>query len=539
MGPRVVAKMARKWLILFVFFLLLFPQGIFAHALLERANPAPDSNLSSSPSAITLTFNERLERELYSIQVIDSHGHSVTENPTEMSLDQKELHLPLPALGDGIYTVTYQVLSADGHPIRGSYVITVGKALPTEKAERAEHVHGKQSSFAQIGFFVVRILYYLTLLLITGWIAWGIFLSFESKELRQSFQGWTRYLQTAYLVALLVMIFVQLGTLLTEWGLHDIVLLLLQTSTGISLTLSLLLSLSGFFVLRRNNWLDGIWVILLLSAKSISGHAMAFEPPIRTILLDMLHVMAASLWTGGLCYLLVFWKRQREAVMRFLPAFSKAALASMIALTITGTLSTLIFLPNLSYIFATTWGLLLLAKGFLVCLVVIVGAILRHGIKKKSIEQITIGLKLDVGLMALIVAIVGVFTYLSPLPQNRPLYWHEMGTATSMITTQITPNTPGINHFSVDVSLTRPEFKIKHVELSLKYRDNPEIAPIKVPLKADSPAKKTAGKAEKQRFVSDGPYLPFAGNWTAEVRVMDSQDNEAVYSKDFTIYSMQ
>ncbi|MEW9670612.1 hypothetical protein [Ammoniphilus sp. 3BR4] len=70
----------------------------------------------------------------------------------------------------------------------------------------------------------------------------------------------------------------------------------------------------------------------------------------------------------------------------------------------------------------------------------------------------------------------------------------------------------------------------------MTYQEDPEIAPIKVPLKAELPPKKTSSGTEEHHFVSDGPYLPFEGNWTVEVRVMDSEDNETVYTKDFTVY---
>lgn len=518
----------KKCSILAFFLILMLPQEIFAHALLERANPQPDSQLSSSPSDITLTFNERLERELFYIKVLDSKGHPVTENPTEMSRNQKELRLSLPVLEEDFYTVSYSVLSADGHPIRGSYVICVGDPTLTGKADLAGHGDDEHKASTPLWIFAMRIFYFLTLLLTSGWIAWGAFLSFESKDMEHSYHIWTRRFQKVYLAGLLAMITVSLGDLLTNWGLHEITAILFHTSMGLSLTLSLALSVLGFFILRRKKWVDALWVMLLLTAKSFSGHAMAFEPPIRTVLLDLVHLSAASIWTGGLCYLLLFWKSHREAIMRFLPVFSKAALISMIALTITGILSTFIFLPKLSYIGETGWGLWLLTKGAVVGLVILVGAILRHGIKKQSKEKIHIGLKVDIGLMTLIMAIVGIFTYLSPLPPNQPLYWQEMGKSSHNMIAQVTPNVPGVNHFSVNVSLTKPHLQIKHVELFLTYQDDPEIAPIKVPLKAGLP--------DDQIFTSDGPYLPFAGNWKAEVRVMDSEDNETVYAKDFTIY---
>ena len=528
--------MVKKWFLFIFFLFLIFPQGVLAHAQLERANPAPDSQLSSSPSDIRLTFNERLERELFYIKVFDNQRHSVTQNPVEMSQDQKELHLSLPPLDDGIYTVTYSVISADGHLVRGSYVIGVGKSPIAGETERANPIHGEHDPSKSTGIFGIRIVYFLSLLLITGWIAWGTLLPSESQQLKQSYQLWTSYLQKVYLVSLLAMAFVQAGELLTDWGLNGITILFFKTSTGLSLTLSLFLSILSFFVLQRNKWIDVIWVISLLAAKSISGHAMAFDPPIRTVLLDLIHLLAASLWVGGLVYLLLFWKSHREQVIPLLPLFSKAALASIIVLTITGALSTLIFLPKLSYVVETTWGLMLLAKVVLVGFVIIVGAMIRHVMKKKWINEIKIWLKVDAGLMIFIIGIVGVLTYLSPTPPNKPLYWHEMGKSTHIMTTQITPNIPGSNHFNVNISLTKQDVTVKQVQFFLINNDDPDIAPIKVPLKAEPPKQPSFTGMNEYRFSSDGSYLPFAGNWKAEVRVMDSEDNETVYTKDFTIY---
>ena len=62
-----------------IFFILMIPQGVFAHALLEKATPAPDSQLQSPPTEIVLTFNERLEKELYSIKVFNEEGDMVSQ----------------------------------------------------------------------------------------------------------------------------------------------------------------------------------------------------------------------------------------------------------------------------------------------------------------------------------------------------------------------------------------------------------------------------------------------------------------------------
>jgi methionine-rich copper-binding protein CopC len=47
-------------------FSILFWNGAFAHAVLIDADPAPNSHLKNAPSAITLSFSERLEKNYFS-----------------------------------------------------------------------------------------------------------------------------------------------------------------------------------------------------------------------------------------------------------------------------------------------------------------------------------------------------------------------------------------------------------------------------------------------------------------------------------------
>ncbi len=68
-----------------IIFILTIPQGVFAHAFLEKATPAPDSQLQFPPKEIVLVFNERLEKELYSIKVFNEDGDMVSETKTEIS----------------------------------------------------------------------------------------------------------------------------------------------------------------------------------------------------------------------------------------------------------------------------------------------------------------------------------------------------------------------------------------------------------------------------------------------------------------------
>lgn len=544
------------------------PNVAFAHSALIKAVPAQDSQLTDSPPQVVLTFNERVEKEVYYIRLLDQDGKRVTKTDAAISKDQQELNLELPPLNDGNYIVTYRVISADGHPIEGSYVIAVGIADshhgindPAFQDEMKKHIlqHEHQLSgdigIIQILMYASRAIFILSLLLFTGWIFWFRVLSIVvTEEVKQTNEAWALKLQRIFHVALIVMMGFQLNEMMNEWQLDNLLSLLLGTGIGVSWIISLVLSFSGFFVLYRWRWIDLLWIVLLLTAKSMNGHAMAFEPFFRTMLLDIVHLLAAAVWAGGLLYILVHWRHHREHIAHFLPQFSKLALLSLVTLTVTGILTTLIFIPRLSYLFYTQWGNFLLVKIGLVFLVIVVGGVLRVLLAKKQDRLIGRMLKLDFSLMIAITLIGGIFTHLNPHPINEPLHWHEMANKIHDIhmSLDISPNIPGKNKFTVqvwlpedgeelgDTGLDKPEVlgKPKRVQLLLKYMDDEEIAPIEVPLvesPVDQESEVYAG-FQHSNYSIEGAYLPLAGKWEMEIRVMDMNDNETVYFKEMLIY---
>lgn len=197
----------------------------------------------------------------------------------------------------------------------------------------------------------------------------------------------------------------------------------------------------------------------------------------------------------------------------------------------------MIFLPDIAYIVETQWGILLLAKSALVLLVVCTAALLRWVFRKRGEAKVGVLLKIDVVLALLIVLIVGVFTYLTPLPANEPLNWHVMGEKIHM-TAQITPNAPGVNDFTVKVWLPESLGKPKQMILKLHDANAKDIAPIEVPLQytEDVSVEDSFGDLKKHTYKAKGAYLPYPGYWDIEVRVMDSNDDETVYDKQIRLY---
>lgn len=105
-----------------------------AHSQLISSTPSDTESLDTAPANISLLFNEDL---LDLGQQIVLEGADGVEIPTdEGTVDGPNFSTEiLEELTAGDYTVTWRVVSADGHPISGTFTFTVTAAAhPTESA---------------------------------------------------------------------------------------------------------------------------------------------------------------------------------------------------------------------------------------------------------------------------------------------------------------------------------------------------------------------------------------------------------------------
>ncbi len=412
---------------------------------------------------------------------------------------------------------------------------------PSPQSQAPQHLGGygprDQLSFAQLLGFAFRIVYYLIFLTVTGWVLLRLVYPPEPDEARRINDLWRLNLLRIMLLSLIAMIGFQLPNYIEDWDPSQLGHLIFATTVGISWLISLVLTFAAFAYLGRRRWFSWVWLAGTLISESINGHAIATGNSVfNTVILDIVHLMAASFWVGGLFYLLIHWKKNREHARSFLPVFSNMAFYSILFLVATGVLWTLVMVPHLKYLLYTAWGNLLIAKSALVILVIAAGYAIRIFMKRNKGNAVHTAVKADFGIMLAIVGIVGVFTYLNPLPQNAPLHWHVMAEKIHM-TARITPNSPGTNKFTVRVWLPEQRDMPKYVQMYLNYKDDPEVAPIEVPLEASKGLEPELFPGFKQfSYEKEGPYLPFAGRWELEVRVMDSNDEETVYRKEESVY---
>lgn len=94
-----------------------------AHSQLLSSDPTTGSVLAAAPTSVVLTFNEALLEETVAIAISDSSGAVVSG--TVASAAGAVVTVPWPVgLGPDTYTVSYRVVSADGHPVTGSIAFT-------------------------------------------------------------------------------------------------------------------------------------------------------------------------------------------------------------------------------------------------------------------------------------------------------------------------------------------------------------------------------------------------------------------------------
>ncbi|HZM81669.1 MAG TPA: copper resistance CopC family protein [Candidatus Limnocylindrales bacterium] len=103
-----------------------------AHNSLVESAPAKDARLAAPPAEVKLRFLSNVDKSA-KLMVIDAAGASAIG---AVSVDGKFLSAPFTATAPGTYTISYELASSDGHPIKGSFSfgIDAPPAPPTPSA---------------------------------------------------------------------------------------------------------------------------------------------------------------------------------------------------------------------------------------------------------------------------------------------------------------------------------------------------------------------------------------------------------------------
>ncbi|MFE2476942.1 copper resistance protein CopC [Streptomyces sp. NPDC059389] len=401
-----------------------------AHAALTASDPKDGAVVATAPAQVTLSFSEQVAMGDDSIRVMDPQGKRVdTGELRDMCSGTTirygtALHSGLP---DGTYTVAWQAVSADSHPVSGAFTFSIGAPSETSVALPTAQAGGGPVGIA---YDIARYAAYGGFTVLVGGAAF-ILLCWRRGAAQRPLQKLIVRAWVTLTAATLVMLV--LRTPYTGSGKFadaldlDGLKAVLETKTGASLVSRLLLlGAAALFIAvlfgtyarktaeaaeaekpkgkskqkdrgadkapgsgsgsrsgsgsgpdkEANDLLFGLGIGGTVVAGGIaatwalSEHASTGIQPGIAMPADILHLLAVAAWLGGLSALLVALHKvpdiEREAVRRF----SRVAFVSVLVLAVTGVYQSWRQVGSWSALTGTSYGQLLLVKVGLVAVLV-------------------------------------------------------------------------------------------------------------------------------------------------------------------------
>ncbi|MFD8911847.1 copper resistance CopC/CopD family protein [Streptomyces sp. NPDC059575] len=389
-----------------------------AHAALTGSDPAQGVVVDKAPTQVSLTFSEQVAMGDDSVRVLDPKGKPVQRGkPDNVSGTTYAVQLK-DGLAKGTYTVTYQVVSADSHPVAGAYTFSIGAPSQTVVSGTATVGGGVVGTLYAVG----RYASYAGYIVLVGGAAFVLACWRRGAGVRALQRlvvgGWMTLTGATLWLLLLRGSYTTSGKV---GDVFDLALLgqVLQTKAGAALVSRLLLlAAAALFVavlfgayakgdedpedaedataeedgvgeeaeekrdLGFGLALGGLLVAAGLAASwAMAEHASTGLQPGIAIPVDIVHLLAVAAWLGGLTALVVALYRapadtpvEPSAVRRF----SRLAFGSVLALVATGVYQSWRQLGSWSAFTETRYGQLLLVKIGLVAVMVALAGISRR-----------------------------------------------------------------------------------------------------------------------------------------------------------------
>ncbi len=332
------------------------PATARAHAVLLETSPASGAVVASAPDVIMLRFDEPVRP--ISVRVLRAEDETALTLPPVEATDTL-LSLPLPdGLPEGSYVLSYRVTSADGHPVAGSFVFSVG-APPS--AAIGSPVDPYDVAWQWLGV-AARSLWYGSLLLAAG-LALFLVLIRAPPDLAPRLEHTLVWLAIAGLASGPLLLAAEGGALLGGPPGSLLSAEVWQLALGSSVFRTVATGAAGLALLilaRRRRSLLFAGALLVALSFGLSGHAATAGPRWLTVPALGLHVLCAAFWVGALWPLRL--ALGGAAAKAQLQAFSTLALAAVACLILAGVVLAVLQLETWSALVTTDYGQRLLAK---------------------------------------------------------------------------------------------------------------------------------------------------------------------------------
>jgi len=375
------------------------PSAVFAHANLVRTVPAARAVLAHAPARVIAVFDDDVRVAPGNAAIRNRDSSILRAKP---AVHGKTLVLPLRSgLANGDYSVRWSAVSDDGHIVQGVLAFSVGTGRPPPAATRRPTV--------EVGFGTVvsRWIFFTGLLVAAGLALFdlAVWRPLAGSGLRT---GWIAIGLAAMFVSAHGLVHASHGGSATRFGLTIDIASAVAATGAAAAAIAIADRSAAPFAL--------VLAVALLPVPTVAGHALDPGRSWLEIPLDMLHVLAAAVWIGGLVALaLVVPREGAPAEVRAAAArrFSRLALASVVVLAATGVGRALAELSAVSQLWSTGYGRAIIAKTGLFAVLLGLGAQSRSRVRA-GVER------LRNLVLAELVFVVGVVIAVAVLTSLRP-----------------------------------------------------------------------------------------------------------------------
>lgn len=540
-----IVKVIRRlgaWLLIACVFIILIPKSASAHAYVVKSNPAENETLKKAPSVVKIEFDEDIQVSSFNtLFVRDTSGKRVDLKDAHIDKKNKKiLEAGLKEnLKNGLYSIQWKAISADGHPIQGVIPFRIGLAEAGTDDIKVEEM----GYVPQIDMIMERGILYTSFSLFIGVLLFNLILYKGSASQVQSRSKKIIWISLfGIFISLLFNLPLQAKINADVSWLEAFDPLLLKETLQLSVfgyvwitqmaLISTLMIVTYFAVKSERVSSFKVWsipIVLfigLLVMKAFNSHAYGLKFKEIAVVMDFLHLFAASLWIGGLSSIVLLLRKEDDKWTMYWDAikrFSPWATGTVIVILLTGLFNSTFFIPTIHSLFDTKYGLALLAKILLFVCMGILGII--HYVKGRMRAQrrlgATVKVEFIIGIIVFVIVAFMTNVQTPPMPPTGPFTESKQLDNGYELTLHVSPNKVGQNTFHITLKDEngQPVTDMEQIVLTTQSLDmNMGKGSFKV--SAVSPGE----------YEAEGMYINMTGNWNIQVhgltKSLDSFDTD-------------
>jgi copper transport protein len=522
--------------------------SVRAHAVLLETVPADGEVLEAAPTTVELRFSEHVRVLPGGMRVLDPIGERVDLDDASAGVTPEWVQVSLrPESMDGTYLVSWGVTSADGHPVRGSFVFHVG--APSAEPPSLDRVEPSTPTWVDIFSALGRFAGYTAALAAAGILLFAVLVhdgnAFERRRLL-----WLVGVGAAVGATAAPLTFFAESLVLTQGNIIDALRFeqlrfVARSGQG---TAAFLLGATSLFLLAGTlpraraplGWLLPV-AVLMTASFAWKGHSAATNPGWLGLVGSFGHSVAAAAWFGGLLSLALVarWRpgphgpgKGGDAMM---VRFSRLAMGAFILALLAGAVLAFEILPSPQALFDTSYGRVLLAKLLLVAIALVFAARHRRIVASRASDGGNAGLAGSRSTLAIQTLLLGGVIFLTGIlagrdpsadasPPSPPEPYHLDGFV-------------GDFHFDLWVDPARPGTNTIAIAFHVIGDAAPEtIQAVRVllvePELGIGPFERELELVEVGAYRYRGPEMRIAGEWqlTLAVRLSDFHEQRLTFS---------